>query len=231
MKMIKLLGFALLSYLVPHLADAAPLHAVPSDGIFAVVLHRGGAASFLSHNHLITAAAKDSKVDLYVDPDHIEASTFRASINAQNLVVDDPAAHTQWIKRIRELDILDEDFKTLSPDDRIEVKTHMLGADQLDAAKFPTIEGELVQLTKNADKKDPSSFTHTAKLRLTVHGQTREVPVLANVALDGKTLSVEATGTADLNDFGITPVSIMLGAIQVLPNFHIYANFHATLTL
>jgi hypothetical protein len=31
----------------------------------------------------------------------------------------------------------------------------------------------------------------------------------------------------DLRDFGITPMSIMLGAVRVLPNFDIYANFRA----
>ena len=217
--------------LVLMLAASPSLYALPHDykasGVFSIILHRGGTAYWLAHNHLIVAAANQAKIELNVSPAMLESGTLHVAVEAKNLIVDDPQLHEAWDKRIRELAILDENFIHLKEDDRVKVRTDMLADDQLNAAVFPEIQADVVDIKKAPGTKGQVAFTHSAVLRLTVHGQTKAVPVMASIRLEGGELEVEAVGTADLRDFGITPISIMLGAVRVLPNFDIYANFRA----
>jgi hypothetical protein len=210
-------------------ARSAPYKGTEPEGIFSVILHRGGTAYWLAHNHLMVADAKDANIDLQVEPANIEDGQFRITIDNQRLIVDDTVLHQQWNKRIRELGILSEDFIDLKNDDREKIRSQMLAQDQLDVVNFPKIQGELISLKKGGGSKWQVHFTHNGLLRMVIHGRTQDIPVLANVKLDSDYLSVEAVGSADLNDFGIKPMSALLGAVRVLPEFDIYANFRVRL--
>jgi hypothetical protein len=222
-----ILGLALALGGITTLAQAmpAPPRALPLTGTFAVILHRGGAASWLSHNHLIVADAQSASSEGLINLNAIETSSLKMTVNPQKLIVDDPNLHSLWIKRLRELAILDEDFKTLDDDDRNTVRTEMLSDEQLDSSKYTVITGEVLDIKKQDGRQGSENFNYQATLRFTVHGMTKEIPVKANITKVGSDLKVEAVGSADLNDFGIKPISIMLGAIKVLPSFDLYANF------
>jgi polyisoprenoid-binding protein YceI len=230
MKIVLLLRIAVVLFVfISSPLAAAQLHGAEAAGVFSVILHRGGTTYWLAHNHLMVADAREAKVELNVEPTKLESGEFRVVIDVQKLIVDDAALHQKWNKRIRDLAILNEDFIDLSLDDRTKIRSQMLAEDQLAAAMFPQIKAELVNLKSLPSTRGQVSFNYAGVLRMTIRGKTKEIPVQANVHVDGDNLSVEAAGISDLTDFGIIPISIMLGAIKVLPEFEIYANFRTKL--
>ncbi|MCX6106848.1 MAG: YceI family protein [Proteobacteria bacterium] len=230
MKIILFLRIAVVLFVfISSPLAAAQLHGAEAEGIFSVILHRGGTTYWLAHNHLMVADAREAKIELNVEPTKPEGGEFRVVIDVQKLIVDDGALHQKWNKRIRELAILNEDFIDLSLDDRTKIRSQMLAEDQLSAAMFQEIKAELVNLKSSPSTRGLVSFNYAGVLRMTIRGKAKEIPVQANVHVDGDSLSVEAAGVSDLTDFGITPISIMLGAIKVLPEFEIYANFRTKL--
>lgn len=94
---------------------------------------------------------------------------------------------------------------TPSPTDRREVQTRILGAEVLDADRFPRISFRSVAIQRGeADRWSIGG-------ELEVHGQTR--PVTVNVVRD----QGHYKGSTSLrqSEFGITPISIVGGTVKV----------------
>ena len=85
---------------------------------------------------------------------------------------------------------------------------NMLGEKVLDAARFPTIEIGSVALNGPARGMDV-----TARIRL--HGVEREIVVPTAVENSGNTLVMTAFCSINQTDFGITPMSVLGGGLQV----------------
>jgi polyisoprenoid-binding protein YceI len=143
-----------------------------------VFVYKSGMFSALADNHVISAPI--ARGTIATDPSPAVAIV----VNAADLVPLDP---------------------NLDPSKRAEVRARMLGADVLDAAKFPTIEFKSTSVVAaGSDRWNVSG-------RLTLHGVTRELsfPVARS---DGR---YRGETRIRQRDFGITPIRIAGGTVSV----------------
>ena len=155
--------------------------------LITVTVRRGGALARLGHDHVIASRS----VSGLVAPDAGRAD-FGFRLDAMS--VDEPALRTA------------AGLDTQPSLDAIEgTRNNMLGR-VLEADRFPLVTLHAERLPGPAD---------TMRLTITLHGVTRtvDVPVLIERSRAGLT----ASGQARLlqTDFGITPMSVMGGAITV----------------
>lgn len=102
-----------------------------------------------------------------------------------------------------------EEFSVLPDDEAIAGSTKsMLGEKVLDAAHFPKIEIGSLALSGPAWGPDIT-------VRIKLHGVEREITVATAIDNSGEQLVATAFFSVNQSDFGITPLSILGGAIQV----------------
>jgi polyisoprenoid-binding protein YceI len=103
---------------------------------------------------------------------------------------------------VRDMRVLDP---RLSPKDRQEARTRMLGPEVLEAERFPDIRFRSVAIqTGDADR-------WSVRGELEVHGQTRPVTVTVVRAQN----HYKGSTSLKQSDFGITPISIVGGTVKV----------------
>jgi polyisoprenoid-binding protein YceI len=158
----------------------------PAQSLIAVTVRRGGALARLGHDHVVASHA----VTGYAAPAEGRADfSFRLA----QMTVDEPALRRE------------AGFDTQPSDAAIEgTRTNMLTR-VLDAQRYPVV-------ALHAEQSPGAAM----RLAITLHGVTRTVAAPARVETsDG---NVTASGTLQLkqSDFGITPMSVMAGAMTVL---------------
>ena len=100
------------------------------------------------------------------------------------------------------------------PDDaRSGTLQNMLGAAVLDAAEFPSITVKSLRISAAQDAANAGGMTATVTVGVAGHESTIDVPF----TLQSDAQRVSATGSMELRqtDLGLTPYSLMLGALQV----------------
>ncbi|MDB5755097.1 MAG: hypothetical protein JWR56_1525 [Massilia sp.] len=167
-------------------AGAKVLAIDPAQSLIAVTVRRGGPLARLGHDHVVASRA----VTGFAAPAQGRADF---SFRLDQMTVDEPALR------------LEAGLDTQPSSEAIAgTRTNMLGR-VLEADRFP-----LVALHARQAPGGP------LLLSITLHGTTRTMTVPARVeaAADG----VTASGTLQLrqSDFGITPMSVMGGAMTVL---------------
>lgn len=223
--LLALLAVAVFAAPMAPMPPIAPIAAPPEyivDGtrsLFAVLTHKAGIAAGLAHDHLVVAV--QAKTRLAFDPATPEATRFTFAAAVDALEVDAPGPRAAWRGRFRELGIHSGDLPPVADSDRPKVRAAMLGATQLDSAKFPEIRAEVVALTRGAP--EPASGW-VAKLQLTIHGKTVERSLPATWSEKEGTLTAEIWGEFRFQEFGIEPYSTMLGAIRNDDRFHLYVS-------
>jgi polyisoprenoid-binding protein YceI len=100
------------------------------------------------------------------------------------------------------LELPTDSLEVLTPPDTAEIRkvTQSMRDDVLQVEQYPTMKFA-------ADSLDARSGRMTLRLRLTMHGVTRTVPVTADVALAPDALRATGTFVAKQTDFGIKPFS------------------------
>lgn len=170
-----------------------------------LVYRAGPLAALIGHNHVIEA--KQLRGDVYL-ADDIRASGFSLTLPVAGFTVDDTAA-----RRVE-----GPDFASQPSAAAIEgTRTNMLGPEVLDAEHFPEIGIRSVRLMG-------PDWGLDATVRITLHGTARDVTVPIAIQQHGDDLSV--TGAFDIkqSDFGMTPLSILGGGLQVADGMRI--RFH-----
>jgi polyisoprenoid-binding protein YceI len=175
-------------------AHAAPYAIDTTRSEIAVKVFKGGVASALAHDHVVRATRWQATLDASTEPVALSADV---RVDATALEVDEPDARTR-----HGLD------GTLSDSDRAQVRASMLGADQLDAARFPEVRFSASQIDRDGD-----GFRLTGELAL--HGAVRRIAVPLDIARDGETCTARGRVRVKQSDFGITPYSAFLGAVRV----------------
>jgi hypothetical protein len=206
----------------PAPAAALPAEAYAIDAersLFAVLTHKAGIGSGLAHDHLVVASRP--AVELLFDPGRPEATSFRFAVAAEALEIDAPAARAAWEKRFRELGIHSGELPPVGDSDRRKVRTAMLGASQLDGARFPEIRAEVAGLVRRA--ADPAAGWNV-RLRLTIRGRTVERELPATWSAAGDVLGAEVVGAFLWSEFGIEPYSTLFGAIRNDESFHLFVS-------
>lgn len=193
---------------------------VPGESVFAVLTHKAGLAAALAHDHLVVAA--DPNVTLRFDPSHPEAAEVSFVTRVESLEVDAPGGRARWTPRLRELGALSRELPPVPEGDRRKVREAMLGASQLDGARFPEIRAEVLGLEPAASEAPSGQMHAELALRLTIRGRTveRRQPVTWKLTEDR--LEAEVLSELQFQDFGIEPYSTMLGAIRNDARFHLY---------
>lgn len=210
---------------LPQVAWAASYLIDKPKSIFGIITHKGGYAAALAHNHLVFA--REYEATLTFDPENLSNSRLTLSMPVAGLVNDEPTVSAAWSPRIRALKILSESLPIVSASDRSNILKDMMGEGQLDATRYPTIYLAVSNLEKKTSLVGEESFEYQMKVTLTVHGQTVERLVPANIQVVGNILQAEAVGTFAFTDFGMTPFSAFMGAFRNQDDFHAYVKIVA----
>lgn len=160
------------------------------------LVFRAGPLAKLGHNHVVQAKNIRGEVLLAAD---IRQSSFFIELPVKDFQVDATAAR------------LDEGGEFLPPpDDEAIAGTfrNMVGAKTLDAAQYPTIEIQSVGLNGPAWGMDIT-------LRIKMRGVERDVVVPTAIEKSSDQIVVTAFFSIKQSDFGIAPMSVLGGSMQV----------------
>jgi len=167
---------------------------VSSVRIFAF---RAGQAAKVGHNHVLSAP--DFKGYFFLALTGAAASSFDIEFRLDQLEIDNPDERKN----------LGNAFASkLSPEAIASTRDHMLGEDNLQAARFPFVRIRSVQISGETPK-------FAAKIKVDLHGQTREFWVPLTVIGLPEHLSVEGSLVLRQSDFGAKPYSVLGGLLAV----------------
>jgi len=206
---------ATLTLVAPAMAVEYKIDAAQS--VFAVLTHKAGIGSSLAHDHLVVAEKPSMKLEF--DPDSPEALKFTFAVTVATLEVDAPGPRAAWKGRLKELGIHSGELPPVSDSDRGKVLAALLGESQLNGAKFPQIQAEVLAL----ERATPGAGWKV-KLRLTIHGKTLERQLQATWSEKAGTLTAEIVGELHFKELGIEPYSTLFGAIRNDDLFHLYVS-------
>jgi polyisoprenoid-binding protein YceI len=169
----------------------------PAASTLHILVYRGGPMARLGHNHVVSSHNLQGRVWRGVV---LENSGFDITVPVNDLVVDDNAARATE----------GEDFAlNVSEDAKHGTKANMLRDTLLDGARYPEIR--IMSVRVQGDANAPQVI---ATLR--IRDQTRQVTVPVTLQTAGAGLRVTGSFQIRQTDFGITPLSIALGALQVV---------------
>jgi hypothetical protein len=177
------------------LAQGRPVYRVAaSDSLVTIIVRRAGSLARLGHDHVVAshgvqgyAAPRDGRADLYLP--------------LAELVVDEPALRAE------------AGFDTQpSAADIAGTRTNMLDK-VLEVERFPSA---LIRVGR-VDQPTGKAAEARLDVAITLHGRTRsfDVPVQMQMQTEGDALRVRGELAFAQTDFGIVPLSILGGAIQV----------------
>lgn len=181
----------------PTLAQSARHYTLDAEAsTLHILVYRGGTLAHLGHNHVISSRALQGQLWLGASSD---ASGFEIRVPVATLIVDDNAA------RLAE----GPDFPlNLSEDAKQGTKANMLRETLLDSAHYPEVRIQSLRVEGPLD-------TPVVVAALHIRGQTREVQLPVRLDSDAQGLRVQGSFALRQSDFGITPLSLALGALQV----------------
>ena len=160
------------------------------------VVYRAGRLASLGHNHVIVARQIDGEVALAPD---LTRTQFSLRLSVAAFAVDPPEARRDE----------GEGFAVQPSAEAVAgTRRNMLGERVLDAATHPEVRIDAVAVRGALP-------TPTVTVRLTLRGVARDVEVPVTVARDDDTLTATAAFDIRQTDFGITPMSVLGGALQV----------------
>ncbi len=172
-----------------------------------MLVYRAGALARFGHNHVIVNRAVRGSVNV-ADGTGAAApaggSSFSLTVPVAGFVVDDAQARREE----------GPDFAAAVPDDaRTGTLHNMLGTAVLDADEFPEILVSGVEVAASPGVSGTGKMT--AAVAFTVAGHESKIEVPFELQIDAAHLS--ANGTLELRQsaLGLTPYSLMLGALQV----------------
>lgn len=175
-----------------------------SNSEIRLLVRRAGPLARLGHNHVIVNRSIGGWVRFNGDA---AAASFQLMVPAAGFVIDDAAARKQE----------GEDFADDVPDDaKSSTRRNMLSTALLDADEFPIIAVASVAVTQDVASVEISVAGHVSRL---------VVPFALVVS------SERLLGTGILkvrqSQLGLTPFSIMLGALQVQDELTVKFDFTA----
>jgi polyisoprenoid-binding protein YceI len=161
----------------------------PAQSRVEIHVGKAGLMSFAGHEHLVVGPlASGTVVTGAGDPSAYSVELTFAAVALRVMAAGEPAG------------------------DPPKVQEAMLGPQCLDAARYPEIR--FVSTAVGSLPDGSPGRRVLVRGRLTLHGVTREVPVEAQVQLEGDALSATGTFQIKQTDFGIQPFS-KAGVVKV----------------
>jgi hypothetical protein len=164
-----------------------------------ILVYRAGPLARLGHNHVMVNRALRGEVNLADG-----ASGFSLNVPPAGFLVDDAQARREE----------GADFANEVPEDaKSGTLRNMLSAAVLDADEFPVIAIHSVAVASPNGAPGSGSMIATVAISVAGHESTIDVPF--TIQSDSNQLA--ATGSFDVrqSQLGLTPYSLMLGALQV----------------
>lgn len=150
----------------------------------------------LGHNHVIAARGIEGSL-LLREP--LENSTFELRLPVAQFTVDEPQLRA----------VAGADFSTPVPDSaRAGTRANLLGSGLLDAERYPEI-----LLQSQAIRREGDGFI--ADVRVTLRGEQRQLTLPLSLRREASGLTVSGALQLRQSELGLTPFSVMMGALQV----------------
>ena len=169
----------------------------PKASTLRMYAFRAGKAAKFGHNHVLSAPEFQGFFNLA--PDGTAASRFDLVFRLDQLVMDVPEHRAALGPAFA---------STISDEDRASTRNNMLGDNNFQAARFPTLRIQSLQIVGDAPK-------FAAKVAVDLHGQTREMWVPLTVTGLPERLNVQGALVLKQSDFGIKPFSVFGGILAV----------------
>jgi hypothetical protein len=180
--------------------------------VFDIRAYRAGALANLGHNHVISAQQIAAQIGV-AEP--LERSAFELRVPVAELVIDDPARRAEY----------GEAFAAPVDADAVAgTRANMLGNAQLDAANWPEIVVRSTGLQRVADQQ------WRLGLAIWLRGVRSEIEVPLALAIEGDRLVATSEFALKQSELGLTPFSVMLGALQVADPLDFSIRLSATRT-
>ncbi len=168
----------------------------PAESRLRILVYRGGTMARLGHNHVISSADLQGQIWRGATA---ESSGFELEVPVNTLIVDDNAARAEE----------GEDFPlNVSEDAKAGTKANMLRPTLLDGEHFPKISIRATRITGSTANPDV-----VASMR--IKDQTREIRLPVTLSETDSALAIQGSFEIRQSDFGITPLSIAMGALTV----------------
>jgi hypothetical protein len=159
-------------------------------------VYKAGTFARFGHNHVISVGELSGAVTYDADSSQ---STFEIAIPVAGLVIDDPVLRGRY----------GENFSSKPSDEDIAgTRTNMLGERVLDAANYPMLR---------VHGRIASGAPEAATLAVTVDllGRSVSLMVPCSIVVEGDELVASGEFGLTHADLGMTPFSVMLGALAV----------------
>jgi polyisoprenoid-binding protein YceI len=168
----------------------------PGQSWLRIYAFRGGKAAFAGHDHVLSSPDFSGHVYL---PDKLKDARFDLEFSLASLIIDDAAMRAE---------AGGEFSHPLDANDIAGTRAHMLGADNLDAARFPTLRVHCENVV--------GDLPHlVATVQLNLHGQSRSMLIPLEVSLDKDQLRARGALAIRQTDFGIKPYAVLGGLLSV----------------
>jgi hypothetical protein len=190
-------------------AGAAAYSIDSAQSELRLLVYRAGPMAHLGHNHVILNRAVGGWVDAAAGP---ESASFSLYVPVADFVVDDARARSEE----------GQDFSADVPEEaKSGTRRNMLSAAVLDADRFPVITLTSVGINQAPE----GNFTATLTIGVAGHESTLAVPFTVEISPD----RISAAGSVVLrqSDLGLTPLRVMLGALQVQDDITVRFRFVA----
>src|SRR6266508_847528 len=172
------------------LAQGKPVFRVDSrESLVVIEVRRSGSLARLGHDHVVAS----HEVGGYVAPDEGRADLY---VQLERLEVDEAALRAE------------AGFDTQPTESDIEGTRANMLVRVLEADRFPFT---LIRVS-GADARQGNA---TLSVAITLHGVTRTLQAPARIDADADKIEVTGRLSLDQTDFGITPYSVLGGAIAV----------------
>lgn len=177
-------------------ANAQVWRIAPAESSMRILVYRGGTMARLGHNHVISSGDLQGQIWRVATA---ESSGFELEVPVNTLIVDDNAARAEE----------GEDFPlNVSEDAKAGTKANMLRPTLLDGEHFPEISIRATRITGSATSPEV-----VASMR--IKDQTREIRLPVTLMEAHGALAVQGSLEIRQSDFGITPLSLAMGALTV----------------
>jgi polyisoprenoid-binding protein YceI len=192
-----------------ELAGANIYRIDPAQSHVHVLVYRGGPMARFGHNHVMTVRGLSGRV--WFHPQAVARSGFEMRFPVAQMIVDDRDARL----------VAGPEFPPDVPEkDKVGTRMNMLREAVLNGAAHPHIELRSIAVNGVLPVVQIAAA-------ITLKGVTREVQVPAVVSIDEQRLQVQGEFTIRQTDFGITPFSVAMGAVQVADELRIRFDVNA----
>jgi len=170
----------------------------PGDSAVRIYAFRAGPAAKLGHNHVLSAPQFAGF--FYLAPGGAADGRFDLEFRLDQLEIDNPTERSK---------VGGAFSSALDPNDIASTREHLLGADGLQAERFPFVLIHSLQISGDGPQL-------AVKVQVEMHGQAQEMWIPLEVDGLPERLSVRGSFVLHQTDFGVQPYSVVGGLLSVL---------------